>query len=183
MNEIVLSAKTGSASALSQLLVMSDRYVRSVVTRYLGTRYQSQVDVDDVTQDCLISIARDVASSSAQDWDSYKGWLATVARNTTYKAITKIKAARRGADKQESAPEGFVAAGCEATPDKTLADRETIDAIYAEADSIGGNTSQAIRMVAAGYTSREISEALGITDMAVAGLLKRLRRKVASMAV
>ena len=94
-----IAAKSGNVVALNTLLTMSRGYAITVVSAFLGTKYSARIDAEDVSQIVLIQVARDLATCQATDWAGYLGWVRLVARNSVYKEVEKIKAAKRSADK------------------------------------------------------------------------------------
>lgn len=175
--QVYHAAKSGSVSGINELLAISQAYVRAVVSGYLGSKYASRVDTDDVVQDVLVKVATDVARCEATDWKGYLGWLATICRNTTYNTVKKMQRLRDSADRTE-AFDGLSFSGG-SSPDEIVEASESAVAFLELASSISRNTRTVIEMMMEGNSTVEIMDATGLTQPAVHCIISRFRKKVA----
>jgi RNA polymerase sigma factor (sigma-70 family) len=173
---ILLAAKSGSVSAMSDLLVNTQRYASCVVYRFLGTKFQRFVDVEDLTQEVLIQIATTVADSTVADWDDYCSWVCTVARNVVYKSVRSMKAAKRQLHKVGSMAEGVDVLGGTVDPSHEASMREELKFIMEQAAGRGQYVQKVVELISIGTDPREIAEQLGVSRDAVYSTLKRFRR-------
>lgn len=180
MNEVLMAAQSGSVSAINQLLVESERYVRSIVSNYLGTKYANRVDIDDVCQEVLLKVATDVARCRATDWKAYLGWLASVARNTTYSTVRYVKRKKDSADETVTIGEYELPKGD--TPDEIAVATEQAARFLQLADQMGERTKIVAEMLMAGASIQEISESTGLTHNAISCVAYRYRTAVAAIA-
>jgi len=174
-DSIISSAKSGNVVALNSLLTQTRGYAISVVSAFLGTKYSARIDAKDVSQIVLVQVARDLANCRATDWAGYLGWVRLIARNSVYKEIAKIKAAKRSADRTTSMSDKFQASSRTATPVQIAEVREQLEQVLALAAGISDATKNVIALLAEGNTSEEIAAQLGITVSGVYGVVKRFR--------
>ena len=181
-DSIISSAKSGNVVAINSLLTQTRGYAISVVSAFLGTKYSARIDAEDVSQIVLVQVARDLANCQATDWSGYLGWVSLIARNSVYKEVERVKAAKRSADrtcsigygdKDDSDP--FQVTGPTATPVAIAEVREQLEQVLALAAGISESTKNVIALLAEGNTSEEIADQLGITVSGVYGVLKRFR--------
>ena len=171
-DSIISSAKSGNVVALNSLLTQTRGYAISVVSAFLGTKYSARIDAEDVSQIVLVQVARDLANCQATDWAGYLGWVRLIARNSVYKEVEKIKAAKRSADRTT---DELQASSRTATPVKIAEVREQLEQVLALAAGISDATKNVIALLAEGNTSEEIAAQLGITVSGVYGVVKRFR--------
>jgi DNA-directed RNA polymerase specialized sigma24 family protein len=175
---ILLAAKSGNVSAMSDLLVNTQRYASCVVYRFLGTKFQRFVDVDDLTQEVLIQIATTVADSTVVDYDQYCAWVAMVARNVVYKSVRKMKAAKRQLHKVGSMAEGVDVLGSTVDPSDEASIREELASIMELAAGRGQYVHKVVTMISEGYKADEIASELDVTRESIYGVIKRFRSTV-----
>lgn len=95
MHERWLSeAKSGNCEAVNSLLRTTDAHVRNVAKRFLPGKKHRQ-DVEDVLQETLMAIHRDLQKCRAKSWGEYLGWVAVITRNRCYAFLQKSMAAQR----------------------------------------------------------------------------------------
>lgn len=174
-NATLIAAQTGSANGINALLTQTRGYAVAVVAAHLGTKYAARIDAEDISQIVLMQIARDFARCEASDWASYLGWVRVVARNTTYREIERVKAAKRSADATVTIGETFDTESATATPDAICEAKERLQQVLAMAAGMSSNTQHVIKLLADGNTSEEISRQLGITMNGVYAVIKRFR--------
>lgn len=172
---IVIEAKSGNTMSINSLLTQTRGYAISVVSAFLGTKYSARIDAEDVSQIVLFQVARDLATCQATDWSGYLGWVRLIARNSVYKEVEKIKAAKRSADRTTSMSDEFQASSRTATPVEIVEVREQLEQVLALAAGISDSTKNVIALLAEGNTSEEIAAQLGITVSGVYGVVKRFR--------
>lgn len=180
MNDVLLAAKSGSVSAINELVAATERYVRTIIAGYLGSKYAHRVDVDDVCQEVLLKCATDVARSNATDWSAYLGWAATVARHTTYNAVRHVKRKKDSADETVAMGEFQISKG--STPDDIVIAREQAERFMQIAAEMGENTRVVADMLMQGAKVAEISAVTGLTTNAVSCLAYRYRSAIATSA-
>lgn len=66
---ILLAAKSGSASAMSDLLVNTQRYASSICYALLGSKWKRFIDTEDMTQEVMIQLHNTLGLCEAEDWD------------------------------------------------------------------------------------------------------------------
>jgi RNA polymerase sigma factor (sigma-70 family) len=177
---ILSAAKSGSVSGMSDLLVNTQRYAASVVYRFLGTKFQRFVDVEDLTQEVLIQIATTVADSTVEEWDQYTAWVAAVARNVVYKQVAKMKTKKRQLHKTGSMAEGVDVLGSTVDPSDEASIREELAAIMELAAGRGEYVQKVVTMISHGHKPEDIAAELNVTREAVYGVIKRFRQAVCS---
>jgi RNA polymerase sigma factor (sigma-70 family) len=176
MNDFLLQeAKSGSASALNQLLIQSERYATSVVNGFLGNRYSAKIGVEDVVQEVLIKVATGVATCNAQTFQSYLGWLSFVARNETYKQIERIKAKKRTMDLGDGRLVDREAKGTESSPEQNIVAHETQQVLLTAASQLSPLTYEVARRLLEGMRPLEIAEDLGVRVTLVYRIVKSFK--------
>lgn len=179
MNEVLAAAKSGSVSAINELLVASERYIRVVVNNLLGTKYAARIDADDVCQEVLIKVATGVAHCRAEDWQGYLGWLSFVARNATYTCVRSVKCKKQSADETVSLGEWDVAKGD--SPEELAVAKEQAERFNKLASEMGEVTERVVEMLLDGDKVSEISAKTGLSANAVSCIAYRYRSAVASL--
>lgn len=173
--EVYHAAKSGSVAGINNLVAISQSYVRTVVSGYLGNKYSSRVDVDDVCQDVLVKVATDVAHCEAEDWKGYLGWLATVARNTVYNTVKKMQRLKDSADRTTEFDSASTFGG--ELPEASIEARESAAAFLNLASAISDNTRVVVEMLLEGNDAEDISTATGLTKAAVHCIVSRFRKQ------
>lgn len=178
-DQILFAAKSGNTSALNQLLVASERYAKCVIRGFLGVKYASKLDVEDVSQIVLVQVARDVATCSASDWSGYLGWLSHVCRNSTYKEVEKLQALKRRADAGPSnSGEGGDVAGNILPPDHYLIAEETREQLFLLAAGVNEHGQFVLDGMLGGMSSSEIASELGVDVSVVYLTTRRIKERV-----
>lgn len=173
--ELVTAAKLGTQYAMSDLLSKISEDVTNIVWHYLGSRYSNRIDTEDVVQEVLIQVARDIATCYAEDWKQFMCWVYYISRNTTYKAVDLIKLGKSSADRTQAIGDSWEAAGRTETADEILTNRETINEVLELAESISGSARQICEMLGNGDTPKEIADNLGIGLQEVYGTRRTLK--------
>lgn len=174
--ELVVDARANTGYAMVDLLSKITPDVGGIVYHYLGEKYGHRLDVDDVVQEVLFQVARDIASCEAKDWKEFMCWVFFICRNCTYKAVELIKLGKSPADKTQAIGDSWEAASNRtATPEQAALLREDMEAIMALAAEISSNGPRICELLAEGWTPNEIAAELGITATEVYGLRRSLK--------
>ena len=162
--ETVNAARNGSSKAMLDLLTQISGFTIDVIRHYLGEKFSTRIDAEDVRQEVLMQVATDLAGCTADTWEGFQGWLYIVCRNNTYKAVEWVKAMSRDASRTQAFGEGWEAASEIRTADTMMSNKETLSAVMAMAAGIEGPDwiFESIEHLAVGNTPAECAAALGI---------------------
>ena len=81
-DELLMAAKGGCIQSINEVQTRCRVHIRSHVTGYLGKRTRS-ISPDDVCQEVLYLVFRDVYRCRAETWNDFLQFLVTVSRNKT----------------------------------------------------------------------------------------------------
>ena len=160
--ELVQDAMSAKQYAMVDLLTKITEDVTNIVWHYLGTRYSHRIDAEDVVQEVLFQVARDLPSCEATDWKQFMCWVFFISRNNTYKSVSMIKLGKSSADRTQAIGESWEASGHTQAPDAILIQQENLQAVLDLADSISGNARRICELLGDGNTPNEIASILGI---------------------
>lgn len=203
-DSVLLAAKSGSVDAVNELVVLIQDYVFTVAKNFLGNNHSPSIDVEDVMQDALLAIIRDLPQCQAETYESFVGWASYVVRNRVYNTITREKCQKRGSgkkvlslsylnntsDKREVMEQTYLSAydasdfnrdtsRALSQRDSGLQSEETREQLDILHDLARGHKSERVRSVALlfmdGFSYEEIAETLGCTKYSAYAAMKRFR--------
>jgi RNA polymerase sigma factor (sigma-70 family) len=160
--ELVQDAKSGKPYAMVDLLTKITEDITNIVWHYLGTRYSHRIDAEDVVQEVLFQVARDLPSCEATDWKQFMCWVFFISRNNTYKSVSLIKLGKSSADRTQAIGESWEASGHTQAPDQIAMHKEQVQEIMDLAQSISPRAREVCELLGQGNTPKEIAQILGI---------------------
>ena len=188
--ELLELAQSGDEQACRELLLdVADRLER-YITDKMPQKHQSSFSAEDVLQDVLFAIHRDLSSFSPQSGASFYSWCYRIADNRLLDAIRRIERKKRGGDrnKVERTPEQSGAGFIDAVPDKVTSPsvrvvrKEKAVALHEASEGLPENQREALKMrFIEDRSQNSIAGRLAVSQAAVEGLLKRGKRKLADM--
>ena len=178
-DSVLLAAKNGSVDAVNELVSLVQDYVYTVAKNFLGTNHSAAFDVEDMMQDALLAIIRDLPQCQAETYESFVGWVSYVVRNRVYNTIKATKVQKRGSGRHTISLENDEIIQDDAilvSEDRTEETREQLDILFALAR---GHKSERVRSVALlfmdGMSYEQIAEKLGCTKYSAYAAMKRFR--------
>jgi len=160
--ELVQDAMSGKQYAMVDLLTKITEDITNIVWHYLGTRYSHRIDAEDVVQEVLFQVARDLPTCEATDWKQFMCWVFFISRNNTYKSVSMIKLGKSSADRTQAIGESWEASSHTQAPDAILIERENLQAVLELAQTISDNARRVCELLGEGNTPNEIATVLGI---------------------
>jgi RNA polymerase sigma-70 factor, ECF subfamily len=148
------------------------RELRKPLLRYLVCLGLSSDEAQDVVQDSFVSLQRHLAAGGMQD--NIRGWLFRVAHNQARNRQSSYQ--RRFSEPLDSEMD-LVAA--DATPEKTVLEKEKFRRLRAAIGSLGGSERECLLLRAGGLRYREIGDVLGLATSTVADTVERAIKKLA----
>lgn len=172
-NEVLAAAKAGDSNAIQTVLDAASPVVLAKVRSKSGEHYE------DVFQDALIDILKDLHACSAVDASGFFAWALRIAGNSVCNHFRKVRTAKRGKGLEHADIDSceMLCAGKISPPDEIAIANEALEEVWQLAKSISDSTYTAIWMRANGYTVADITVELGKSDLAVRGILKRFGEK------
>lgn len=184
--DLLKKAVSGCEDSIAAIYEIAERVAKSVIR---GTSAKRLGNDEDIVQDSLFDIARDLDRCSASNELEFEAWVARIVRNNVSTAWTKRNTMKR------TAPGGAVFSigytdedsACTDVPCNSLLSpldevvkREMIALAKEVLESIEyeGNNRQAIDLYLDGYSVPEIAKIIGSTPQAVSGVVKRTRKKL-----
>jgi DNA-directed RNA polymerase specialized sigma24 family protein len=160
--ELVQDAMSGKQYAMVDLLTKITEDITNIVWHYLGTRYSHRIDAEDVVQEVLFQVAKDLPTCEATDWKQFMCWVFFISRNNTYKSVSMIKLGKSSADRTQAIGESWEASSHTQAPDAILIERENLQAVLELAQTISSNARRVCELLGEGNTPNEIATVLGI---------------------
>jgi RNA polymerase sigma-70 factor (ECF subfamily) len=161
-------------------------YLNVIAQRHLDERLRGRLDFTDVVQTTFLEASRDFAAFRGESVDSLLAWLRNILRNNIHTAhqqhlATQKRSARLETRISIASESGGSSLGMEhiissdtSTPSQRMMKNEAAADLALYLERIPETQRQAIRLrYLEGCSLREISEKMGKSEMAVAGLLKR----------
>jgi RNA polymerase sigma-70 factor (ECF subfamily) len=181
----------GDTTALEQLLM--NHFV--ALERHLGPRIPTeakrQLGVEDVLQDVLAQVFRDIKQFQSREGASFFAWLKTIADNRLADALKHLGRKKRGGDQHRLSSIEFARTSTIFTlidvvgydshlPDDSVQRREAEKAIHIALATLPEDQREVLRArYINGLDVDQIAEHLGRTPAAIRGLIKRGKAKLA----
>jgi RNA polymerase sigma-70 factor (ECF subfamily) len=180
--QLLDQALAGDANALGELLEHYRAYLTVLAQRYLDRRLRGRLDAADIVQVTFLEAQRDLPSFRGHQIEELLGWLRHILRNNVSSAHQKhIYTQKRSAGREvTNSPTDSKPAFTDLVPSETTSPsqrmmRDEAAVFLANClDELPDTQKEALRQrYVEGCSLKEIAEAMGKTEMAVAGLLKR----------
>lgn len=94
--KVFLAAKQGDSSAMARLMELSIPYAKTIVKMYYAKEQLAWSDCEDLTQDVLYDVCKNLSKCKVDTWDKYLAWLRTAAIHEVYNWVQKQSALKRG---------------------------------------------------------------------------------------
>jgi RNA polymerase sigma-70 factor (ECF subfamily) len=185
-HSILEKAKAGDDDAKGELLERFRPYLNVIAQRHLDDRLRGRLDFTDVVQTTFLEAARDFSAFRGDSIDSLLAWLRNILRNNIHSAHqqhlgTQKRSARMEAKLSIPSDSGGSSLGMEhivpadtSTPSQRVMKNEAAALLAGHLERIPETQQEAIRLRYIERLSlKDISEQMGKSEMAVAGLLKR----------
>jgi RNA polymerase sigma-70 factor (ECF subfamily) len=183
--EKLIAAKQGDENARGELLNRFRPYLNVIAQRMLDDRVQGRLDFSDVVQATFLEASRDFIAFRGDSVESFLAWLRNILKHNIATAHQEHLATQKRSARREvnmAAPAGEEGAvpivnllpAETSTPSQRIMRDEAAVVLASCLEQIPDTQRDAIRMrYLEGMSLREISEKIGKSEMAVAGLLKR----------
>jgi RNA polymerase sigma-70 factor (ECF subfamily) len=185
-HSILERAKAGDDVAKGELLERFRPYLNVIAQRHLDERLRGRLDFTDVVQTTFLEASRDFGAFRGDSIDSLLAWLRNILRNNVHTAHqqhlgTQKRSARMETKLSIPSENGGSSLGMEhiipaetSTPSQRVMRNETAAILASHLERIPETQQEAIRLrYVEGLSLKEISDKMGKSEMAVAGLLKR----------
>ncbi len=184
--ELLDLARGGDEVAKGLLLEHFRPYLNVLAERHLNDRLRGRLDHADVVQTTFMEAARDFHAFRGESIDSLLAWLRNILRNNVHTAHQQHLATQKRSARMEQtisvrSQYGDSSLGLDeilpaesSTPSQRVMRDEAAANLALHLGQIPETQRNAIRLrYLEGYSLKEISELMGKSEMAVAGLLKR----------
>ena len=188
--ELLERAQSGDEQACRELLLhVADRLER-YLSEKMPQKHQGSFSAEDVLQEVLFAIHRDLSSYSPQSGASFYSWCYRIADNRLLDAIRKFERKKRGGDRRKVEADAdhsgvnFVEAvpGKTTSPSVRVVRKEKAAALHEALEDLPENQREALKMrFLENRSQNSIAGRLAVTQGAVEGLLKRGKHKLADM--
>ncbi len=179
-------ARNGDEVAKGELLEHFRPYLNVLAQRHLDERLRGRLDFTDIVQTTFLEASRDFVDFRGETVEALLAWLRNILRNNVHTAhqqhlATQKRSARLEKRISYTSDSGGSSLGMEevipsetSTPSQRMMKDEAAAVLAGYLETIPETQRQAIRLrYLEGCSLREISEQMGKSEMAVAGLLKR----------
>jgi RNA polymerase sigma-70 factor (ECF subfamily) len=180
------AARQGDEEAKGELLIRFRPYLNVIAQRLLDDRVQGRLDFSDIVQATFFEASRDFGQFRGDTVESFLAWLRHILRNNVSTAhqehlATQKRSARREVHLGKSVfTDGShvemanILPAETSTPSQRVMKNEAAGILAACMERLPNTQREAIRMrYLEGMALKEISERMGKSEMAIAGLLKR----------
>jgi RNA polymerase sigma-70 factor (ECF subfamily) len=192
--QLLDQARNGDAQALGALLERYQPYLYLLAKRQLPVRIQVRVDPADVVQQTMLEAQRDLASFQGTGEEELIAWLRGILYHNVQQMVERHwEAKKRSLQQERSLDEpqvgGVTLAECLASDQSSPSQRAMRgEAAVRLAQAIGQlptDQQEAVRLRhLEGLSLKQLAEAMGRSETAIAGLLKRgLKRLREELAV
>ena len=184
--DLLRLAREGDSAAKGQLLDQFRPYLNVISQRMLNERLKGRLDPTDIVQVTFLEASRDFHSFRGENIDSLLAWLRNILRNNVQTAhqehlLTQKRSARLERKFTVKSESGESSIGMEnfipsdtSSPSQRLMKDEAAAQLASMLENIPESQRNAIRLrYLEGFSVRDISQQMGKSEMAVAGLLKR----------
>lgn len=184
--EKLAAAKAGDEAARGELLNRFRPYLNVIAQRLLDERIQSRLDFADVVQATFLEASRDFDAFRGETVESFLAWIRHILKNNVATAHQEHLATQKRSAHREismAVPAGGDGSAVDlgaalpaetSTPSQRVMRDEAAVVLATCLEQIPETQREAIRMrYLEGMTLRQISDRMGKSEMAVAGLLKR----------
>lgn len=176
-------ARAGDADAFGSLLEQYRSYLSVLAHRYLDDRLRQRIDPADLVQITFMEAQRDLPKFRGQEPAAFVAWIRNILRNNLATAVARHVVTQKrsvnneavlASDSSSSPTMMAQLAGSTTSPSHQVMRAETSLALLEALTQLPAAQADAIRLrYMDGLNLKEISEAVGRSEMAVAGLLKR----------
>lgn len=97
-------AANGDTAALERLLWAHRGRLAGFCRRKIGTDWQGRIDVDDLLQDSLVDIFKDIGGFAWQGEDSFYRWAARIIEHKFIDRVRALRRKKRDAAREVAAP-------------------------------------------------------------------------------
>lgn len=180
-------ALDGNDEALATLLMDYRPYLRLLAKRDLDSAINARVDPSDIVQQTCLEACRDISKFKGASEPALVAWIKTILRNNVIESIQRHVSAKKRSVRQErvistkhdsQALPVYIDA-LQSTPSQRVMQGELAMQLAAKMEALPESQQEALRLrYLEGMSLAEISEAMGRSDTAVAGLLKRGLRQL-----
>lgn len=188
--ELLQLTQSGDEQACRELLLRQADRLERYITERMPQKHQGSFSAEDILQESLFAIHRDLASYSPQSGASFHSWCYRIADNRLLDAIRHAERKKRGGDRKkvEGSPDqsevNFVDGipGNTTSPSVRVVRKEKAVALHEAMEDLPENQREALKMrFIENRSQNSIAGRLAVTQAAVEGLLKRGKNKLADM--
>lgn len=158
--------------------------LHSLAESLLSPAFRGHIDASDLVQQTLLEACSEIDKLKRLDQNQIAAWLRTALKHNLLDAIKHLKTAKNDiakAVREEDIQGSFLRleqllAAQDTSPSQSFERKENIESLLGAMQSLPDNQRLAIMLKhLRGYTLKEVSETLGLSESAVAGLLHRGR--------
>lgn len=179
-DSVLLAAKNGSVDAVNELVSLVQGYICTIAKSFLGTNHPASIDAEDLMQDTLLEVIRDLPDCRAETMESFMAWCGFIVRNRVYNAIKAAKTVKRGRGVKH-VPIDEVEVSSRRSHEAAVEASEQLDIIMKLASGQNDQMRSVVELMVQGHSFSEICEKLQVTKYAAYGTIKRFRAKVAEV--
>jgi RNA polymerase sigma-70 factor (ECF subfamily) len=192
VESLIERAVAGDRVALDMVLLHYHEPVRRHIEESLRGSNTAQVSADDVLQETLVAVFRNLGQFKAKGPGSFEAWLRTIAKSRLLNMVKAANALKRGGGRrQENSPLGDDAAtsilslivGSDATPSRIVRHKEALEAV---SRAVAGLDEEKRRILELRFGQQlsvaEVAAVIGKRESAVKMMIHRvikdLRREI-----
>lgn len=178
MFQLLESAQSGCEASIEKLCVLAEGVSTKVLTpKEWGAGRSS---VEDIVQDTLYEVARDLAKCRAETLEEFEAWVSRIARNTASSAAKMRVAKKRGGEGVVQAELMDHHSSTHVTPLQQVIAKETLKAVLETIEAIDHSEDNrlVVERFLRGDAEKDIARELGRSETAVYGVIKRVRQKL-----
>lgn len=128
-------ACAGDEEALEHLVVAHRGRLLSHLKRKIGVDWQGRIDPEDVLQETLVAVFRDIAGFTYRDGDSFYRWAARILDNRFIDHVRRLRAAKRDVQR-ETRPDAAMGSRYGSLFDRHFCESSTASKVLKREDAV-----------------------------------------------
>ncbi|MCA9049647.1 MAG: sigma-70 family RNA polymerase sigma factor [Planctomycetaceae bacterium] len=174
LQKLIALARGGDRSALGELCDRHRPFLRLLARRALDTQLQGRVAESDIVQQTMLSAVRNFGQFDGDRPGQFVAWLQVQHERNVVDAARAQRAGKRDVSREKNISTFEPAARSRTSPSRRAMLGEEIAQLAAAMDALPDDQREAVRRRhLEGQTLSDIAEAMGRSNVAVAGLIKR----------
>ena len=185
---VIRKAIEGDRPSISRILLSNYEYIGSHIASKIPHQYRTEITVDDVRQEVLITVFRRIETLKSDSPSTLRSWLQSIAEHQVSNVVRRYQARKRGGPELRRVVSKETNSGRMANPVDLLSDKdkpprknaehtEAVQAVKVNLSDLPSDQRCAVKLhYFDGESIEKTAAHMNRTAAAVSGLLQRARR-------